>query len=128
MLAFNSDESGAIRSWVTEMRHGDESHRPMRVKTSGSEWHAGAADGKALFVQDANGRLIKVAVSLEPQLAVSEPVEVANFEQLRIGFWAVLPDERFLVGVKDEGEGEIRRYDLVLDWTEHLTKRLSTPR
>jgi len=59
---------------------------------------------------------------------VSEPVEVPDLEQKRVGNWAVLPDGRFFVDVKNEGEGEVRRYNLVLDWTEHLKRRLSAPR
>jgi len=40
----------------------------------------------------------------------------------------VLPDGRFFVGLKNENEDEITRYDLVLNWTELLKQKLRAAR
>ena len=36
--------------------------------------------------------------------------------------WSVLPDGRFLVGLKNENEDAVTHYNLVLNWTEELKK------
>jgi Tol biopolymer transport system component len=124
LLAFGSAETGKPQVWVAEMRPGGGVGRPIQVKTSGSIFHAWGPDGKTLFIQDARNRLMKVSVSLGPPLSVSAPVEVADLEKLRVAQWSVLPDGRFFVGLKNENEDEITRYDLVQNWTELLKRKL----
>lgn len=71
---------------------------------------------------------MKVSVSLGPPLSVSAPVEVADLEEHRVPMWSVLPDGRFIVGLKLENEDEITRYELAQNWMELLNRKLSAAR
>lgn len=65
---------------------------------------------------------------MEPELSFSEPVEVANFEDLHVEFWDVLSEGTFLVGAKEDSAGEVRRFDPVFDWSEHLKAHMAAGR
>lgn len=58
---------------------------------------------------------LKVAVTAGPELSVSAPTQVHDFEKLRVAMWTVLPGGRFFVGLRNENDDEITRYDLVLN-------------
>ena len=124
LLAFTSEESGKARTWVAEMRTGGDAGRPAQVKTAPSVRHAWGSDGKSLFIQDERGRLLKTDISPGSPPSASAPVEVADLEKLRILNWAPLPDGRFLVMLKGEGEDGIKRYDMVMNWTTILEERV----
>ena len=128
LLAFGSDETGKLQTWVAEMRPGGGVGRPIQVRTSGRVSHAWGPDGRTLFIQDERNRLMKVSVSLGPALSVSAPVEVADLEKEHVSLWSPFPDGRFFVGLHSESEGEITRYDLVLNWTELLKRKLRASR
>jgi hypothetical protein len=42
--------------------------------------------------------------------------------------WTVLPDGRFFVGLRNANEDDITRYDLVLNWTEELKRKMRAAR
>jgi serine/threonine-protein kinase len=128
LLAFASDESGKALTYVVEFHTGGSTGRPVEVKTSGSNRHQWSVDGKTLFVEDERRRLMKVVVTTGPELSVSEPTEVHDLEKLRVQMWSVLPDGRFFVGLKNENEDEITRYNLVLNWTEELKRKMRDAR
>ena len=128
LLAFGSDESGKTLTYVVEFHPDGTTGRPVEVKTSGSNAHLWSADGRTLFVEDENRRLMKVAVTTGPDLSVSAPTQVHDFEKLRVEMWTVLPDGRFFVGLRNENEDEITRYDLVLNWTEELKRKMRAAR
>jgi len=63
---------------------------------------------------------MKATVDLGPTLSVSAPVEVADLENLGIQYWTPLYDGRFLVGLKGDGGDDVKRYEMVLNWSEIL--------
>ena len=128
LLAFGSDETGKPQTWVAEMRPGGIAGRPLQVKTLGSLAHEWGPDGKTLFVQDERNRLMKVSVSLGPPLSVSAPVEITDLDEQRVQMWAPLANGRFFVGLKNENEDAITRYDLVLNWSELLRRKMRATR
>ena len=71
---------------------------------------------------------MKVTVTAAPELSVSAPSEVCDLEKLQIQQWTVLPDGRLFVGLKNDNENEITRYDLVLNWTEVLKQKMRAAR
>jgi hypothetical protein len=73
---------------------------------------------------------MKVAVTVGPETGVAAPVEVCDLDKLGVaaGLWIALPDGRFLVGRKNENEGDITRYNLVLDWAQVLKKKVRAER
>jgi len=138
VMAYISEESGRPVPFVVELRSDGSTGTPVQLATEagapgveysapfgGEHW---SRDGKTLFVQDGRNRVMKVSVSLTPQLSVSAPTEVFDADKLGIAMWSPLPDGRFLVGLKVENEGEITRYNLVLHWTEELKRRMQAAR
>ena len=83
-----------------------------------------SGDGKSLFLVDERRRLMKVAVGPAPDLSLSAPEEVFDLDKLGVSLWTVLPDGRFFVGLKNDDEGEITKYNLVLGWTEELKRKM----
>ncbi|HRK31981.1 MAG TPA: protein kinase, partial [Tepidisphaeraceae bacterium] len=129
VLAFVSDESGKNQIWIAELRPNGETGRPIMVKTLGTRdfinrSHIWAPDGKSLYVVDERDRLQRITVTLEPQLAISAPVEVADFEKLRIQSFAPIAGDRFLVNFKPEIFNDITSLNVVFDWAEILKKKL----
>ena len=128
LLAFASDETGKLQTWVAEFSAGGHAGRPVQVKTSGSKMHRWAADGKTLFVEDERSRLMRVTVTAGSGFSVSAPTEVCDLDKLRVAMWSVLPDGRFFVGLRSENEDEITSYDLVLNWTQELMRKMRAAR
>ena len=93
----------------------------MREWTRTAIW---SADGRSLFVEDERNRVMKVTVTRTPALAVSAPTQVYDLQKLEIAMWSVLPDGRFFVGMKSSDETDITRYNLVLNWTEELKRKM----
>ncbi|MBY0113760.1 MAG: protein kinase [Phycisphaerales bacterium] len=129
VLAFVSDESGKNQIWIAELRPNGETGRPIMVKTlglrdGGNRSHVWAPDGKSLYVIDERDRLQKFTVTLEPQLAISAPVEVADLEKLRIQSFAPIAGDRFLVNFKPEIINDITSLNVVFNWTEILKKKV----
>ncbi len=128
LLAFGGDESGKALTYVVEFHPDGTTGRPVEVRTSGGNGHLWSADGKTLFVDDERRRLLKVAVTVGPEVSVSAPTEVHDSEKLGVAMWTVLPDGRFFVGLKNQNEDGITRYDLVLNWTEELKRKMRAVR
>jgi hypothetical protein len=38
--------------------------------------------------------------------------------------WNVLPDGRLFAGLKNDNEGDVTRYNLVLNWTAELKRKM----
>jgi serine/threonine-protein kinase len=128
-VAFVSDESGKSQIWVAELRPNGETGRPIMVKTlgvrdAGYRNHLWAPDGKSLYVIDERDRLQKITVTLEPQLAISAPVEVADFARLRIQNFAPIAGDRFLVNFKTEIYNDVTSLNVVFNWTEILNRKV----
>jgi len=125
VLAFQSDETGKLQSYVIAFHSGAVTGRPVRIATTGSAWHGWGAEG-TLFVQDERGRLMKVTIASGAQLSASAPIEVCDLENLRVAgsFWAALPEGRFLLALRNANEAEVTHYDLVLNWTAELERRM----
>jgi len=128
-VAFVSDESGKSQVWIAELRPSGETGRPIMVRTlglrdGGNRSHLWAQDGKSLYVVDERERLQKITVTLEPQLTISAPVEVADFEKLRIQSFAPIAGDRFLVNFKPEITNDITSLNVVFNWTEILKNKV----
>ncbi len=123
-LAYGSDEAGKMQVYVAEFRADGSLGRPVQVRTAEGSDPQWSRDGKTLFVVDERRRLMKVAVGPAPDLSISAPEEVFDLDKLGVSLWTVLPDGRFFVGLKNDDEGEITKYNLVLGWTEELKRKM----
>lgn len=124
LLGFASDESGQMQIWVAECRADGEVGRPIMVRTPPVLNGGWAPDEPSLYILDQRERLLKVSVTLEPQLAVSAPVEVADLGALRIANFAPLGGGRFLVSFKPEVSDDIQAFNVVFDWTRIMRQRV----
>lgn len=84
-------------------------------------WTAG---GRTLL-WGTRGRAV-MAAAVSPALEVAEPARRADLSELvsAADEWSALPDGRLLVTRKADGEGEIRRFDLLLDYGADLKRAL----
>jgi serine/threonine-protein kinase len=124
LLAYISDESGKTMTNIVELRADGSTGRPVEVAATGSRGHLWSADGKTLFVEDERNRVMKVAVTRTPELAVSVPTPLFDLQKLGVAMWSVLPDGRFFVGMKSSDETDITRYNLVLNWDAELKRKM----
>ncbi len=124
LLAFISDESGRPEAYVTEL-HPDGSTGPLlQVSTAGSLISRWAPDAPNLYIEDMQGRIMRTTITRRRNLEASSLVRVFDSHELRINSWCALPNGRFLVTRMTESEGEITRFDLVLNWTKGLEHRM----
>jgi dipeptidyl aminopeptidase/acylaminoacyl peptidase len=123
-VAYLSDESGQVQVYVAELRSDRTLGHPVQVRTAEGYTPRWSRDGRSLFLRDERGHLMNVAVGAAPELTLSTPEDVFDLDALDIAMWAVLPDGRFFVGLKNEDEGPITKLNLVLGWTEELERRL----
>jgi Tol biopolymer transport system component len=129
-LAYLSDETGKWELYVAEFHQDGTTGTPVRASVGESGLSQWSADGKSLFYFQfqEHVRLWKVSVATRPTLAISPPAEVLDLDKLGLGSGAVLPDGRYLVTVKGEGEDQLTRYNLVLNWTSELERKLQAAR
>ncbi len=123
-IAYLSDEAGAVNAYVTDFRLDGSTSRPVQIKTDAANDVRWAPNGSALYVRDQRNRVMKVGVSPDPGLSFSAPVEFCDLDKLGIALWSVLRDGRLFVGLKNDNEGDITRFNLVLNWTEELKRKM----
>ena len=124
LLAYQSDESGKMMSYVVEMRSDGTPSNPIQVQTTGSITHLWSEDGRMLFVEDERHRLMRIGVTRTPELSLSSPIQLYDFDKLAIALWTVFPDGSFFVGLKSSDEIDITHYNLVLNFDEELKRRM----
>jgi serine/threonine-protein kinase len=119
-IAVLSDESGPISAYMAELRPDGSTSRPVQLKSETAiRW---ASDGSALYLRDDHNRILRCPVSL------AAPTEVCDLDKLGIAMWSVLRDGRLLMGLKNDNETQITHYNLVLNWTKELERKLKAAR
>jgi dipeptidyl aminopeptidase/acylaminoacyl peptidase len=126
LVAFISDESGKYETYVASYDPGGTLGPPLMVSSGGSgrvEW---AGDSRRLFYYNAPDRLMSVTIETRPELSASAPVVVHDLKKLRVneGDWDILPDGRLLAIQTGEEEGDIKQFNIVLNWLEELKQRV----
>ncbi|MBL9148465.1 MAG: protein kinase [Phycisphaerae bacterium] len=127
-IAFESDETGRKQVWVAELRADGGIGRPVQTKVTSSVGHMWAPDGKSLYVLDDRRRLQKITVATEPQLALSAPTEIADFEKHRVAVWTPLADGRFLVNYVGKQWDDVTSYNVVLNFVDVLNEKVPIPK
>jgi len=127
-LAFTSEASGRAEIYLTEFGADGSVGRPIQVSTEGGSGDNWSPDGRSLYYDDPQGKVMKVLVNRTHALSVSSPVQLFDLEKLGIFTYCALPDGRLLVALRNEDEGEITRYNLVLNWTEELKRKMKAAR
>jgi hypothetical protein len=85
-----------------------------------------SSDGKTVYFVSDRSRVMAAAVSDGPPLTVGAPKFAFDLERLRVDDqdFDSLPDGRLLVIQKGEEEDDITRFNVVLNWTDELARRV----
>ncbi|HEY3156428.1 MAG TPA: hypothetical protein VGK76_07385, partial [Candidatus Eisenbacteria bacterium] len=129
-LAYVSLETGRFEVFVCKWDGKGPVGRPLLISAGGGSVPHWSGDGKRLYYQTTQEKVMAVDVTEEPQLRASAPVEVWDFAALRIatsalgGVIDILPDGRLLAVQRGEGEGNPTRVEVVLNFAEELKARM----
>jgi hypothetical protein len=124
LLAFTSKESGMEEVYVSAYQSGDLVGSPVRVSSGGGVFPVWSRDGKTLFFFGSGSRLMSASLATNP-LSVTAVRPLWNWERLHLLFpyVDVLSDGNFVATQKGEEEGEITRYDVVLNFFDELKRK-----
>jgi hypothetical protein len=123
-LVYISDEAGVPNAYVVEFHPDGTLGRPAQVRTDQALEARWSANGNSLYIRDQRNRIVRVAMSTGSAPASTTPVEVCDLDKLGASMWSVLPDGRLFLALKNDNEGDITRYDVVLGWTAALKRKL----
>jgi tRNA A-37 threonylcarbamoyl transferase component Bud32 len=124
-IAYTSDETGTPNAYVVELRPDGSTGRPVQVRTDQAFELQWALNGSALYIRDQRNRIMKAPMPSGSALALPPAVEVCDLDKLGISLWTALPDGRMFAGLKNDNEGDLTHYDLVLNWTAELKRKMS---
>jgi eukaryotic-like serine/threonine-protein kinase len=105
--------------------------RPVLVSVGGGITPRWERNGKKLYFQTPQEKVMAVDVVEGPPIRASAPVEVWDLEALRIarsdlgGVMDILPDGRLLAVQRGEGEGTPTRIDVVVNFPEEMKARFA---
>ncbi|HXL15404.1 MAG TPA: hypothetical protein VN972_04900, partial [Methylomirabilota bacterium] len=104
--------------------------RPLLVSAGGGMVPHWSGDGKHLYYQTAQEKVMEVNISEDPELRASAPSEVWDLSALRVArgdlgaLMTILPDGRMLAVQRPEGEGNPTQINVVLNFPEELKARM----
>jgi eukaryotic-like serine/threonine-protein kinase len=126
-IAYESDESGKDEVYVTAWTAGGPDGEPLSVSVGGGSIPIWAPGGKRLYYLSPERKVMSVAITTSPRLTASAPSVAWDLEALGIveNLCDLLPDGRLLAIQKAEGEGEISRFDLTVNFFDELHERLA---
>jgi serine/threonine-protein kinase len=130
-VAYMSLETGKFEVFVSRWDGKRPVGRPLLVSAGGGFVPHWSANGKRLYYQTTQEKMMAVDIVEEPQLRASAPAEVWDLAELRVArstslgaIISVLPDGRLLAVQKAEGEGNPTQVDVVLNFPEELKQRM----
>jgi hypothetical protein len=129
-IAYMSLETGKYEVFACKWDGKAPVGRPLLVSTGGGIVPRWSGDGKRLYYQTTQDKVMAVNFTEEPQLRASAPVEVWDLGALRVatsalgGLIDILPDGRLLAVQRGEGEGNPTRVEVVLNFAEELKARM----
>lgn len=125
-LAYASNESGRYEVYV---RHYPDAARKWSASPDGGTQPMWSRDGKELFYRSGSRMLaVSVAGDVEPRLGRPVTLFDQDFSYgtgITFAQYDVLPDGRFVMVKRDAAAG---RLNVVLNWTDELTRLTSGPR
>jgi hypothetical protein len=97
----------------------------MVSRKGGAAPAAWAGDSRRLFYWRGD-KLMLATVETKPGLSASTPVVVQNFKKLGVVAleWDILPDGRLIGIQKGQGEDDITKFHVVLNWFDELKAKM----
>jgi Tol biopolymer transport system component len=127
LLAYLSTESGRREVYVTSLEPGLVAG--VRIRIAAGLYPQWSPRGHRLFYLTPDSRLSSVEISLTPRLSAGTPRQVLDFDASGIAdAYDVLPDGNLIVVLKDENEGDIREFRVVLGFDQEIRRKMRAAR
>jgi serine/threonine-protein kinase len=128
LIAFISADAGQPQTEVYVSMLGTDGvlGPPVMVSRKGGAAPAAwAGDSRRLFYWRGD-KLMLATVETKPGLSASTPVVVQNFKKLGVVAleWDILPDGRLIGIQKGQGEDDITKFHVVLNWFDELKAKM----
>jgi eukaryotic-like serine/threonine-protein kinase len=131
MIAYRSEETGATETFVSLWDGKDVVGTPLQVSVAGGGTPKWARDGKRLYYENPQSKLMSVDIAATPTLHASAPAQAWDLDALRVANFQgighlidLLPDGRLLAVQRGSGEGEPTQINVVLGFAEELKERM----
>ena len=129
MIAYVSEEMGKPDIYVSRWDGKAPAGRSLLVSAGGVSAPTWGREGKQVYYKSAQNKLMAVQVAAAPQLQASPPVELWDLDALRIPaasyrLFDILPDGQLLMVQRGEGENELTRFDVVLNFFDEVKQKM----
>jgi serine/threonine-protein kinase len=131
LIAYRSEETGTIETFVCRWDGRSAVGTPLQVSVGGGGTARWSRDGKRLYYDTPQSKLMAVDIVEAPVLRASAPSVAWDLDALRVAnfrgvghLFDFLPDGRMLVVRRAEGEGEPTQINVVLNFGEELKERM----
>jgi Tol biopolymer transport system component len=127
-VAFSSDEAGPTEIYLAPYQRDGTLGRRTRVSKGDGQRPIWSPDGRKLYYVANQKHLTSVAITTTPQLKLADPERLLDLSKAGLAspVWGfdLLPDGRILFIEKGEGEDDRGRFNIVLNWTDELQRRV----
>ena len=129
LIAYTSEEMGKPDIYVSRWDGKAPVGRSLLVSAGGGSAAMWGRDGKQVYYLSPQNKFMAVQVAAAPQLQASAPSEIWDLDALRIPsgstrLFDVLPDGRLLMVQRGEGEDELTRFDVVLNFFDEVKQKM----
>jgi Tol biopolymer transport system component len=127
MIAYLSDETGKLEAFVCAWGGGGPIGQPLIVSQGGvSRVLAWSRDSKRVYFITEQDQAMSSMIAATPRLSATPPALAWDLDALRIvsGLVDLLPDGKLLAIQKGEGEDEIKRFDLALNFFDEMRAKV----
>ncbi len=126
LIAYISDEAGRTETFICRWDGAGPVGQPVLVSRGGGGSPVWARDGRRLYYPTTQNKVMSVTVEDGARLSASAPTVAWDMDALRIPnqqfstLLDLLPDGRLLAIQKGEGEDEITRFDVALNFDQEI--------
>jgi len=128
MIAYISEEMGKSDLYVSGWDGKAPAGRSLLVSAGGGSVPSWGRDGKQVYYLSPQNKLMAVQVAESPRLQASPPAEIWDLDALKIPatsrLFDILPDGRLLMVQRGEGEDELDRFDVVLNFFDEVRQKV----
>ncbi|HEY3155618.1 MAG TPA: protein kinase [Candidatus Eisenbacteria bacterium] len=128
LIAYASEEMGKPDIYVSRWDGKAPVGRSLLVSVGGGSAPRWGREGKQVYYLSPQNKLMAVQVAAVPELQASSPAEIWDLDALRIpadsSLFDILPDGRLLMVQRGEGEDELTRFDVVLNFFDEVKQKM----